>query len=128
MTRLRVHELAKELNIDNKDLIDRIEKLGFQVKNHMSPLTENAVLKIRQQFSEARLGAEKVEEKRIGREVIRRRKKIDPSLSLKHPRRRRQKNSLLKRWRKSLKSRPSILPRLIYNPANPKSLRKPPLK
>ncbi|MDR3568535.1 MAG: translation initiation factor IF-2 [Syntrophobacteraceae bacterium] len=77
MTRLRVHELAKELNIDNKGLIERIEKLGFPVKNHMSPLTESAVLKIRQQFSEARLGAEKVEEKRIGREVIRRRKKVD---------------------------------------------------
>ena len=29
MTRLRVHELAKELNMDNKDLIDRIEKLGI---------------------------------------------------------------------------------------------------
>jgi translation initiation factor IF-2 len=77
MTRLRVHELAKELNIDNKDLIDRIEKLGFQVKNHMSTLTDSAVLKIRQQFSEARPGSEKVEEKRIGREVIRRRKRID---------------------------------------------------
>ncbi|MGA3115144.1 MAG: translation initiation factor IF-2 [Syntrophobacteraceae bacterium] len=77
MTRLRVHELAKELNIENKDLIDRIEKLGFQVKNHMSTLTDSAVLKIRQQFSEVRPVSEKVEEKRIGREVIRRRKKID---------------------------------------------------
>lgn len=77
MTRLRVHELAKELNMENKDLIDRIEKLGFQVKNHMSTLTDSAVLKIRQQFAQAKPAAEKVEEKRIGREVIRRRKKID---------------------------------------------------
>ena len=77
MTKLRVHELAKELNMENKDLIDRIEKLGFQVKNHMSTLTDSAVLKIRQQFSEVRPVAEKVEEKRIGREVIRRRKRID---------------------------------------------------
>ncbi|MHC1730233.1 MAG: translation initiation factor IF-2 [Syntrophobacteraceae bacterium] len=75
MTRLRVHELAKELNMENKDLIDRIEKLGIQVKNHMSTLTDAAVLKIRQQFSETK--SEKVEEKRIGREVIRRRKKIE---------------------------------------------------
>ena len=77
MTKLRVHELAKELNMENKDLIDRIEKLGFQVKNHMSTLTDSAVLKIRQQFSEVRPVSEKVEEKRIGREVIRRRKRID---------------------------------------------------
>ncbi|NLJ28609.1 MAG: hypothetical protein GX433_11435, partial [Deltaproteobacteria bacterium] len=32
MTRMRVHELAKELNMNNKDLIDRILKLGIQVK------------------------------------------------------------------------------------------------
>ena len=77
MTRIRVHELARELNMENKDLIDRIEKLGIQVKNHMSTLTDSAVLKIRQQFSEVRPGSEKVEEKRIGREVIRRRKRVE---------------------------------------------------
>jgi len=77
MTRLRVHELARELNMENKDLIDRIDKLGIQVKNHMSTLTDSAVLKIRQQFSEVRSGSEKVEEKRIGREVIRRRKRVE---------------------------------------------------
>ena len=75
MTRLRVHELAKELNMNNKDLLDRLVKLGFQVKNHMSTLTDAAVLKIRQQYAEAK--AERVEEKRIGRAVIRRRKRAD---------------------------------------------------
>ncbi len=74
MTRMRVHELAKELNMENKDLIDRIIRMGIQVKNHMSTLTDSAVLKIRQQFSEAK--SETIEEKRIGREVIRRRKKV----------------------------------------------------
>ncbi len=74
MTRMRVHELAKELNMNNKDLIDRIVKLGIQVKNHMSTLTDSAVQKIRQQFAEQR--PETVEEKRIGRGVIRRRKKM----------------------------------------------------
>ena len=77
MTRIRVHELARELNMENKDLIDRIEKLGIQVKNHMSTLTDSAVLKIRQQFSEVRSASETVEEKRIGREVIRRRKRVE---------------------------------------------------
>jgi translation initiation factor IF-2 len=74
MGRMRVHELAKELNMNNKDLLDRILKLGFQVKNHMSTLTEAAVQKIRQQFVETKV--ESVEEKRIGRAVIRRRKKV----------------------------------------------------
>lgn len=73
MTRMRVHELAKELNLNNKDLIDRILKLGIQVKNHMSSLTESTVQKVRQQFAEAK--AETVEKTRIGRAVIRRRKR-----------------------------------------------------
>lgn len=73
MARMRVHELAKELNMNNKDLIDRIFKLGIQVKNHMSTLTESTVEKIRQQFTEDK--TETVEEKRIGRAIIRRRKK-----------------------------------------------------
>jgi translation initiation factor IF-2 len=73
MGRMRVHELAKELNMNNKELLDRIVKLGIQVKNHMSTLTESAVLKIRQQFSESR--AETVEQTRVTRGVIRRRKK-----------------------------------------------------
>ncbi len=77
MTRLRVHELAKELNMENKDLIERWAKLGFQVKNHMSTLSDSAVLKLRQQLAESRPGSEKVEEKRIGREVIRRRKRFE---------------------------------------------------
>ncbi len=74
MTRMRVHELAKELNLNNKDLIDRILKLGIQVKNHMSTLTEATVQKVRQQFAEAK--AETVEKTRIGRAVIRRRKRL----------------------------------------------------
>ncbi|MDY0042166.1 MAG: translation initiation factor IF-2 N-terminal domain-containing protein, partial [Desulforhabdus sp.] len=74
MARMRVHELAKELETTNKELIDKILKLGIQVKNHMSTLNESAVQKIRDQYAESR--TEKVEEKRIGRAVIRRRKKL----------------------------------------------------
>ncbi len=74
MSRMRVHELAKELNMNNKDLIERLLKLGVQVKNHMSTLTELTVQKVRQQFAEAK--TETIEEKRIGRAVIRRRKRV----------------------------------------------------
>lgn len=76
MSRMRVHELAKELNMSNKDLIERIARMGVPdlIKNHMSALTESTVQKVRQQFAEAK--AEKVEEKRIGRAVIRRRKRV----------------------------------------------------
>ncbi len=72
MGRMRVHELAKELNMSNKDLLDLIQKLGLQVKNHMSTLTDTAVQRIRQHFAESR--TETVEEKRIAPGVKRRRK------------------------------------------------------
>ena len=74
MSRMRVHELARELNMNNKDLIERLQKLGIQVKNHMSTLTELTVQKVREQFAETR--TEMIEEKRITRGVIRRRKRV----------------------------------------------------
>jgi translation initiation factor IF-2 len=74
MAGTRVHELAKELNVSNKDLIDRLLKLGIQVKNHFSTLSDSAVQQIRDHFDTAR--AEVVEEKRIGRTFIRRRKRV----------------------------------------------------
>ncbi len=81
MARMRVHELAKELNMNNKDLIDRILKLGVQVKNHMSTLTESTVEKIRDQFSEGK--GQTVEKRKVvtgtgDRVVVRRRKKGEP--------------------------------------------------
>ncbi len=41
MSKRRVHELAKELNINNKILLDKIKELGIEVKSHMSSLTDD---------------------------------------------------------------------------------------
>ncbi|CCO09424.1 translation initiation factor IF-2 [Desulforamulus hydrothermalis] len=46
MAKKRVHELAKELNIENKDLINKLIELGIQVKSHMSALEDSDVQKI----------------------------------------------------------------------------------
>jgi len=75
MARMRVHELAKELDMNSKELLDRILKMGISVKNHMSTLSESAIARIREHLQGE--GAKKVEEKRIGRQVIRRRKKTE---------------------------------------------------
>ena len=40
MTKLRVHELAKELGMDNKELLDILAKKKVEVKSHMSSLEE----------------------------------------------------------------------------------------
>ena len=47
MTKMRVHELAKELGMDNKELMEMLEKKNVEVKTHMSSLEDNVVNDIR---------------------------------------------------------------------------------
>jgi translation initiation factor IF-2 len=74
MAKLRVYELAKELEVDNKDLLERISSLGIQVKGHMSSLDEEQAQLLRDTVSGR--SEQRVEEKRVRRGVIRRRRKI----------------------------------------------------
>ncbi len=41
MIKYRVHEVAKDLNVPNKDVIDTLEKYTGEVKKHMTALDEN---------------------------------------------------------------------------------------
>ncbi|AQS59337.1 translation initiation factor IF-2 [Desulforamulus ferrireducens] len=50
MAKKRVHELAKELNIDNKELINKLTSMGINVKSHMSALEDNDVQKIMKEY------------------------------------------------------------------------------
>lgn len=71
MTKKRVYELAKELGIENKELISRLEKLGIAVKSPSSGLEDNDVEKVRIEFQ---LGEPReMVEQRIKSTVIRRR-------------------------------------------------------
>ncbi|MHB1653942.1 MAG: translation initiation factor IF-2 N-terminal domain-containing protein, partial [Desulfitobacteriaceae bacterium] len=40
MTNIRVHELAKELNLNSKDVVSRLEAMGVDVKNHLSSVEQ----------------------------------------------------------------------------------------
>ena len=44
---MRVHELAKEFNLQSKDLIDRLHELKLDLKSHMSTLTDDQVAQAR---------------------------------------------------------------------------------
>ncbi len=50
MSKTRIHELAKELNIANKDLIDKAHEMGLDVKNHMSTLEDQEISKLKGRF------------------------------------------------------------------------------
>jgi len=46
MSKVRVYELAKQLGLENKDLLKVIAGLGIEVKNHMSAVDEDAAARI----------------------------------------------------------------------------------
>ena len=73
MAKVRVYELAKELNMESKALVEKLKANGLDIKNYMSTLDEAAVAKARDIVSGA--VSEVIEEKRIKPTVIRRRKK-----------------------------------------------------
>ena len=62
MTKMRVHELAKELGMENKEILDILKKKNVEVKNHMSTLEDNVTEEIRREAkAEKAGGAEKAE-------------------------------------------------------------------
>jgi len=74
MAKIRVYELARELKIESKKLVDDLNAGGLQVKNYMSTLDEAMASKARKIVSGS--VSEVVVEKRVKPRVIRRRKKI----------------------------------------------------
>ena len=48
---MRIHELAKELNIDSKELVKKLQALNFPVKSHMSAIDDDTAAIIKQELS-----------------------------------------------------------------------------
>ena len=51
MGKMRVNELAKELNLQNKDLIEKLKNMGYTVKSHLSTLEDTEVDEIRKKLN-----------------------------------------------------------------------------
>ncbi len=51
MTKMRVHELAKELGKENKDVIDFLRSNNIEVKSHMSSVEDEEVAMVRAKFA-----------------------------------------------------------------------------
>lgn len=50
MAKKRIYEIAKDLGIDNKDVVKKAKDLGFNVKNHMSSLEDSQVDQLKGSF------------------------------------------------------------------------------
>lgn len=51
MGKKRIYELAKEMNVSSKELVDKAQSLGMDVGNHMSTVSENDCKTLKAQFS-----------------------------------------------------------------------------
>ena len=51
MAKIKIYEIAKELNVDNKSIIDAANKIGLAVKSHLSAIEEDEAKKIRDTFT-----------------------------------------------------------------------------
>jgi translation initiation factor IF-2 len=74
MSKIRVYELARELNLTNKVLMDKLQGLGIAVGSHMSSLDDDAVQRAKAViFGKKETG---LEQTRVKPTVIRRRRKV----------------------------------------------------
>ncbi|WGN89378.1 translation initiation factor IF-2 [Ligilactobacillus faecis] len=60
MSKKRIYELAKELNVSNKEVIEVAKQNGYKVGNHMSSLDAEAEAKVKASFSKPKNMPEKV--------------------------------------------------------------------
>lgn len=72
---MRVHELAKELRLENKELMLKLKDMGIEVKSPSSGLDEDQVERIRERL--VKVFRESIVEQRVMPTVIRRRKKVE---------------------------------------------------
>lgn len=77
MSKVRVYEVARELGVANRDLIQRMATLGIQVRNHMSVLDPVEVERVKRALSKDH--SEGMVEERIRPTVVRRKRKAKPA-------------------------------------------------
>ena len=58
MSNIKIHELAKELNMTSKDMLDKINSMGIDAKSHMSVLSDIDVISIRNTVLRGKSGSE----------------------------------------------------------------------
>jgi translation initiation factor IF-2 len=74
MGKMRVYELAKQLNTTNKELLEKMEALNVSVKSHMSVVDEQTASLVKEVLFGGK--SEVLVERRVKDTVIRRRKKL----------------------------------------------------
>lgn len=81
MSKRRVYEVAKELGVSSKDIIDRLEGRGCDVKNHMSVIPDEMVDVVINEIKNAKMQEAMEEAASTPEEVERRRREEEAELA-----------------------------------------------
>ena len=54
MSKKRVYEFAKELNVESKTILNKAETLGIELGNHMSSMSDDEMNRIRQSLQDSK--------------------------------------------------------------------------
>lgn len=66
MGKIKIYDLAKELNLASKELLQKVKEMGIEAKSHLSSLSDEDVEKIRNRFSKKNMNNDnKTENKNI---------------------------------------------------------------
>ncbi|MEA3231489.1 MAG: translation initiation factor IF-2 N-terminal domain-containing protein, partial [Thermodesulfobacteriota bacterium] len=76
MAKIRVYELARDLNMNNKVLVDKLQAMDLPVKSHMSTLGTELIDKIKAEVLGTKPREYEYEETRVQATIIRRRRKV----------------------------------------------------
>ena len=71
MGKIKIHEIAKKIGVNSKEVLEKAQELGLDVKTHMSSVDESDAKKIEAKFSNVNIKKE-VKEKRDNPVIIRR--------------------------------------------------------
>ena len=78
MAKIKIYEIAKELKIDNKDVLETAKKMGLKVTSHLSGIEENDVKRLKENLKKSEKDIkpekmEKAERNRLRAQLIRER-------------------------------------------------------
>ncbi len=132
MSKQRIYEYAKSLNIKSKDVIDELKKSGVEVSNHMQTLEDDQIKTLDQTFKKSNTSSEQKDAKKNDNASTQQQKKEQPKQNnkknnnSKHPQQKNngnaKNNKNNKRNHKNNKQNRNNKQKQAQQPAEPKEM------
>lgn len=94
MSKMRIYELAKQLGVANKELMEKMKSIGMEATSHMSMITDSDADQIRKLYQPAeQKAAEQPKEKEERKAAEEAKAKTQPKAQPRQEKREQQKNA-----------------------------------